>query len=201
MSNPSAALERPALVLNRNWVPIHQTTGRHALVLLYKAVVRAVNPVDCSLHRFGSWSDLRVSDDAAVVSSVSFRIIVPDIVVLDSFSKIPRRRVPFNRRNLFERDRSTCQYCGKHEDPETMTIDHILPRSRGGTSSWKNCVIACVHCNLKKRDRTPREAGMLLARTPVLPTWSPKLLMRRLPRLASWERVIGEAYWSVELER
>lgn len=194
------ALEQPALVLNRNWVPIHLTTARHALMLLYQRVARAVDPADCTLHRFQSWADLAVSDEALAVHTVSLRIRVPEIVVLERYGQIPRRSVPFNRKNLFDRDHNTCQYCGDKDTPQELTIDHVVPRSRGGTSTWENCVIACLTCNLKKGNRLLDESSMQLRRRPRVPRWSPQLLLAEIPRKATWERVIGDAYWNVELE-
>jgi 5-methylcytosine-specific restriction endonuclease McrA len=200
MSVATAVLEQPVLVLNRNWIPIHLTTARHGLTLLFQSVARAVNPEDCSLHRFQSWADLRVPDGGPCVHTVSFAMRVPEILVLERYGKIPRRSVPFNRKNLFERDRYTCQYCG-HRLPSTdLTIDHILPRSRGGYSNWQNCVLACLPCNLRKGNRLPSEAGLHLRKSPRAPRWSPRLLLAEIPRRASWERVIGDAYWNVELE-
>ena len=193
-------LEQPALVLNRHWVPIHLTTARHALTLVYQHVARAVDPADCTLHRFQSWSDLSVQENVPCVRTVSLRIRVPEIVVLERYGKIPKRSVPFNRKNLFERDRNTCQFCGKKDLTQDLTIDHVIPRSRGGTSHWENCVIACLPCNLKKGNRLIEEAGLRLLRRPRVPRWSPQLLLAEIPRKASWERVIGDAYWNVELE-
>ena len=100
-----AALEQPALVLNRHWIPIHLTTARHALMLLYQSVARAVHPEDQSLHRFQTWADLRLPDGAPCVRTVSRQIPLPEIVVLERYGQIPRRTVPFNRKNLFLRDK------------------------------------------------------------------------------------------------
>ena len=81
-----------------------------------------------------------------------------------------------------------------------LTIDHVIPRVRGGTSSWVNCVLACISCNRRKAHRSLDEAGMHLLRRPFRPRWTPKQLFTNLPRRASWERVIGHAYWNVDLE-
>jgi 5-methylcytosine-specific restriction endonuclease McrA len=200
MSVTVAALEQPALVLNRHWTPIHMTTARHALMLLYQSVARAVHPVDLSLHRFQSWADLRVPDGLSSVRTVSQQIALPEVVVLERYDKIPKRTVPFNRRNLFLRDRFHCQYCGAGSDAKDLTIDHVVPRVRGGISSWENCVIACIPCNRRKAHRPLEEAGMRLRRDPVRPSWTPRHLFTGIPRRATWERVIGEAYWNVDLE-
>ena len=75
---------------------------------------------------------------------------------------MPAAAVTFSRRNIFKRDRYVCQYCGSQPGSEELTIDHVVPRSQGGVSSWTNCVLACMTCNKRKADRTPEQAGMML---------------------------------------
>jgi 5-methylcytosine-specific restriction endonuclease McrA len=200
MTSAAHALQQPALVLNRNWVPIHLTSARHALLLVYQSVARAVHPTDLSLHRFQTWADLRPPDGTPVVHTVSRSIPIPEIVVLERYSQIPRRSVPFNRKNLFLRDLHRCQYCGTKLDSRELTIDHVHPRVQGGISSWENCVLACIPCNRQKAHRTPEQAGMHPMRPPVRPRWTPRHLFHGLPRRETWERVIGEAYWNVDLD-
>jgi 5-methylcytosine-specific restriction endonuclease McrA len=200
MSATVAILDQPALVLNRHWVPIHLTTARHALMLVYQRVARAVHPADLSLHQFQTWADLRVPDDTPCVRTVSQRIAVPEVVVLERYGRIPNRTVPFNRKNLFARDEYCCQYCGSRLETRDLTIDHVVPRVQGGISSWENCVLACITCNRRKAHRTPDGAGMRLKRSPHRPRWTPRHLFTGMPRRASWERIIGDAYWNVRLE-
>ncbi len=84
--------------------------------------------------------------------------------MLDSYDRLPSAAVSFSRRNLFKRDHWTCQYCGLQPGGDELTIDHMVPRSQGGTSTWENCVLACVTCNKRKADRTPQQAGLKLRR-------------------------------------
>ena len=97
---------------------------------------------------------------------------------------------------MFKRDHYTCQYCGVQPGTEELSIDHVVPRSQGGMSSWENCVLACVACNKRKADRTPEQAGMRLRKRPVRPTWKPLYADHRA-RIASWAKFISEAYWNV----
>jgi 5-methylcytosine-specific restriction endonuclease McrA len=159
-----------------------------------------VHPTELTLHHFQDWADLRLPEGCPSVRTVTRQIFVPEIVVLDRYDKIPRRSVPFNRRNLFHRDRFRCQYCGVRSDAKELTIDHVRPRVHGGVSTWENCVIACIPCNRRKSHRTLDEAGMRLIRDPARPSWTPRHLFTGIPRRASWERVIGDAYWNVDLE-
>ena len=82
---------------------------------------------------------------------------------------------------------------------EELTIDHVLPRSQGGVSSWENCVLACMACNKRKADRTPEQAGVKLRKQPTRPTWKP-LYADHTTRIASWSKFVSEAYWKVRLE-
>ncbi len=107
--------------------------------------------------------------------------------------------VTFSRRNLFKRDHSTCQYCACQPGTEELTIDHVLPRSQGGQTTWENCVLACVSCNAKKANRTPEQAMMKLRRAPVRPSWKP-LYDATGVRIASWSRFLSDAYWNVPLD-
>ena len=87
------------------------------------------------------------------------RLRVPEVIVLAEYDRLPTAAVTFSRRNIFKRDHWTCQYCGAQPGSEELTIDHVLPRSQGGISTWENCVLACVACNKRKADRTPEQAG------------------------------------------
>ena len=87
------------------------------------------------------------------------RLRVPEVVALAGYDRLPEAAVAFSRRNIFKRDHYTCQYCGVQPGTEELTIDHVIPRSQGGTSTWENCVLACVACNKQKADRTPAAGG------------------------------------------
>jgi 5-methylcytosine-specific restriction endonuclease McrA len=134
------------------------------------------------------------------MSSVNLRLRVPEVIALTGYDRMPRRAVTFSRRNIFKRDRFQCQYCGVSPGCEELTIDHVTPRAQGGVSSWTNCVLACIDCNKRKADRTPKQAGMALASAPRRPAWKPAYADHRV-RLASWSKFISEAYWNVELEK
>ena len=115
-----------------------------------------------------------------------------------NYSGVRHNTIVFNRRNLFIRDENICQYCGKRFSTDDLTVDHIIPRSKGGQSSWLNCVLACISCNRKKADYSLEKIGMSLIRSPFKPKWNP--LYRTKVFVPSWERFLSEMYWSVELE-
>jgi 5-methylcytosine-specific restriction endonuclease McrA len=191
-------LQRPTLVLNRNWQPVNVATVARALVLLWNESARVVDPADYQLYTWADWSKLRPRGDEPFIRAVRFRLRVPEVVALTGYDRVPVAMVTFSRRNLFKRDHNTCQYCGVQPGSEELTIDHVTPRAQGGVSSWENCVLACVACNKRKADRTPEQARMRMRRKPVRPTWKP-LYSNHGSRIESWSRFVSEAYWNVTL--
>ncbi|RPI90689.1 MAG: HNH endonuclease, partial [Planctomycetaceae bacterium] len=150
-------------------------------------------------YTWADWARLMPQDDELFVQAVTFKVRVPEIITLTAYDRVPRNSVAFSRRNIFRRDQYSCQYCGAEPGSEELTIDHVLPRSRGGTSTWENCVLACLDCNARKANRTPAEARMPLRKPPVRPAWQPMYAWSKV-RIASWSQFLSEAYWNVELE-
>jgi 5-methylcytosine-specific restriction endonuclease McrA len=193
-------LQRPTLVLNRNWQPVNVATVARALLLLWNESARVVDPADYQTYTWADWSKLQPRDGERFVRAVRFRMRVPEVITLTGYDRLPAAAVTFSRRNIFKRDRYTCQYCGIQPGSEELTIDHVVPRSQGGKSNWENCVLACVACNARKADRQPTAAGMRLKHPPVRPKWNPVYAAHNV-RIESWTKFISEAYWDIELER
>ena len=195
----SAVLNRPTLVLNRSWQPVGVATVSRSLVLLWNDNARVVDPQDYQLYTWADWSTLIPHEDEPFIQAVRMRLRVPEVVALTTYDRIPTNAVTFSRRNIYKRDRYTCQYCGAQPGTEELTVDHVNPRAQGGISTWENCVLACVGCNKRKADRTPEQAGMPLRKKPVRPMWRP-LYATRDVRIESWTRFVSETYWNVELK-
>jgi 5-methylcytosine-specific restriction endonuclease McrA len=195
----AAVLDRPTLILNRNWQPVGVNTVARALVKVFSEAARIVDPTDFRLYTWEDWARLRPADGEPFIRTQRLVLRVPEVAVLTSYDRIPANTVTFSRRNVFKRDRFTCQYCGRQPGSEELTIDHVIPRALGGLSTWENCVLACIDCNRIKADRTPEQAGMVLRRKPVRPLWKP-LYAPSGVRIASWSKFLSEAYWNVELE-
>jgi 5-methylcytosine-specific restriction endonuclease McrA len=193
-------LQNPTLVLNRAWVPIRTTPVRQALCLLFKGSALVVEPETYRTYSFQTWADLRAAEHEPRIATVRLAIRVPEVIVLTRYDRTPDREVVFSRRNIFKRDGYTCQYCGARPGTKELTIDHVLPRARGGKSEWTNCVLACVECNARKANRTPREARMNLRRVPVKPAWKPIFTMKVGTLPTAWKDFLSEAYWNVPLE-
>jgi 5-methylcytosine-specific restriction endonuclease McrA len=194
-----SALSDPTLVLNKNWLPIRVCSVRRALILVWKGLARIIGPDNYALHDFESWADLRVRDGDVCVRTVSLTIRVPEVIVLNYCDRYSKPEVIFSRRNLFRRDRNTCQYCGTRCATEDLSIDHVIPRSLGGASNWTNCVVACLSCNARKGNRLLERAGMRLLRAPRKPSPRMAFVLPLGRRKESWEQFVSDAYWNVEL--
>jgi 5-methylcytosine-specific restriction endonuclease McrA len=197
---PVKVLRRPTLVLNKNWQPVNVTTVARALVLVWNESAQVVDPESYQLYDWSDWTRLVPRENDLFIQAVTMRLRVPEVVSLNGYDRLPTASVSFSRRNIFKRDHFSCQYCGVQPGTNELTIDHVHPRSRGGASSWDNCVLACVNCNKKKADRTPDEAHMKLRKRPIRPDWKPIYAAHDI-RIASWTKFVSEAYWNVELGR
>ena len=142
------ALRIPVLVLNATYEPINVCGARRALILLLKGVAAEEERSRHEVH-----SPTRV-------------LAVPSVIRLLEYRRIPRQTRALSRKNILVRDRHTCQYCGSSHSASDLTLDHVVPRSRGGKSTWENLVSCCRRCNNRKGDRLPAEAGMGLVRHP-----------------------------------
>jgi 5-methylcytosine-specific restriction endonuclease McrA len=185
-------LQRATLVLNRSWRPVHVTTVRRALCMVFRDAARIVAPETFTTYSFTEWLEQPVPVASLAIRSPSVALAAPEVILLTHYDRVPCHEAPFTRRNLFLRDDYTCQYCGQRRSTDHLSVDHVLPRSRGGNTSWENCVLACVGCNARKADRTLREAGLRLLRQPVRPRWTPYLTLRPSQRMDSWSRFAPE---------
>ena len=193
-------LNDATLVLNKHWVPVDFTTVLDALCKMYAGSARAIKPDDFSVHDFDSWTSLRVAEEEPCIRTVSLRIKVPEVVLLTRYDSFPKHRVTFSRKNIFRRDKYTCQYCGHRPPLDELSVDHVVPRSRGGISSWSNYVLSCLRCNRRKGNRIADEAGMRLVHSPSEPAWTPCITIPLRKRKTSWQQFISREYWNVELE-
>jgi 5-methylcytosine-specific restriction endonuclease McrA len=178
----------PVLVLNKNFEPVHLTTARRAFVLLYGGAAMALDESG-EPYDFDLWRELPVRDDDDAVPLVAGSVRVPRVLHLHRYDRTPRLQVRLTRRNLMVRDAHQCQYCGRRPAIRDLNIDHVVPRSRGGSDSWENLVTSCKPCNLRKGWKTPEEANMRLARRPVRPKWTmtAQILLGTGSRYREWE--------------
>ena len=197
-------LNQPVLVLNRLWQAINVCTVRRALILLFQGHAQVVwKNEDGSFQTFSfrEWRDFsQMEPSNEAIRTVSFKIRIPRVILLLFFDRMPKKEVKLTRHNIFLRDKNTCQYCGRVFDRKDLNIDHVIPRDRGGPTTWENLVCSCIECNAKKGNRTPEEAGMKLIRKPKRPRWRPFLqISLNAPYHETWKHFIDVAYWNVEL--
>ena len=199
----AVVLNTKVLVLNRNFLPVHVTSVRRAFSLLYQGLAEAVDD-QYRTFDFDSWSALSASIHEVTIGLVGRIIRVPRVILLLTYDRIPRRQVRFNRFNVYARDRNTCQYCGQRLPRVELNLDHVVPRSQGGTSVWENIVCSCHPCNRRKGGQTPKEAGMKLLRPPRRPEWTPFMLetfsLRRYREWLPFLSTVDAAYWNTELQ-
>ena len=196
-------LNENVLVLNRLWQAINVCTAERAFTLLYMGHAEVVVEEGGNFQTFDftEWRDFSQGHDGDdMVRTVSFKIRIPRVILLLFFDHLPHKEVKFTRHNIFERDRNTCQYCGKRFDRRELNLDHVIPRDRGGTTTWENIVCACVPCNTRKANRAPAEAAMHLIKKPKRPKWRPFVNVT-ISAIAhdSWKHFLDLAYWNVEL--
>ncbi len=209
-----AALNANVLVLNKFYQAIRVVNVRRAFSLLCKEMAEVVHiETDASGQarwqnfNFAGWREISQlkkefePNEYDWIHTVRFQIAVPRIIRLLIYEKLPKQEVKFNRRNIYARDSNRCQYCGHRMPTSELSLDHVLPRSQGGKSSWENIVCCCVKCNVKKGGRTPTQAHMHLITKPVKPRRSPVISIRLADeRYSSWKQFLDNAYWSVELK-
>lgn len=197
-----SVLQTKVLVLNRSYFPVHITSVRRAFCLLYQGLARAVDE-QYRTFDFDSWSELSASLHDDTVGLVNRAIRVPRVILLVAYDRVPKRHVRFSRFNVFARDKNTCQYCGRKFLRSELNLDHVVPRSRGGTSTWENVVCSCHACNRKKGGRLTEEARMCLIHPPRRPEWTPFVIETfSFKRYKEWQpylSAVDAAYWNAEL--
>lgn len=207
----SLALSGSVLVLNRFYMAVHVVSVRRALVLLYRDLAEVIHIEDGHYlnYDFPTWTEIseyRLSDpetlpeDAESIRSVNFSLLVPRVVRLHFYEKVPKLTLRFNRRNLFARDSNTCQYCGKHFALSQLSFDHVIPKSRRGKTTWENVVCCCLKCNSKKGDSLPSEAGMKLIRKPIRPRQNPLLSVKLdNPKYQIWKAFLSGSGMTIDV--
>ena len=168
------------LLLNMSYEPLKIINWKKAITMLCLGKVEVIEEYGRDIH------------------SVSFTIKLPSVIRLLRIVKRQKSPIKFSRQNIYARDRYNCQYCGEKLPTDELTYDHVIPKSRGGKTEWKNIVTCCIDCNRKKGGRTPAEAGMKLVRKPARPKWIPAVRVtigfKEIPQ--TWRDYL---YWNVEI--
>ena len=223
-------LNRPTLVLNKQWFPITIWSAKKAFVKTAKGVADIISVDDIpkrtdnlpeetlaalkaiNMYTWDQWvensfyNSETIPKENCVQCTNDFRIRWPEVVVLKDYDGIPDTPVKLTRRNLLIRDKFHCQYTGQKVTMASATIDHIVPQSKGGKTVWTNVVIAALEVNMKKADRTPEQSGLTLLSKPRRPKWNPMFARFITEMPESWQQFINTnqwnevGYWDVELK-
>lgn len=204
---------RHCLVLNSQYIPIDIVPVRRAVKMLYRGRVEAVENEKGYYvgYDFTNWAELseykeqnKVEGEDYFYTGGGSKINAPVIIRTLYFSGIAYTKVSFTRKNIYLRDNYTCAYCGRKMKPEKLNLDHIIPKSRGGRSTWENVVCSCISCNTKKNNLTPHEANMKLLIKPIEPKYN-ILLNYDIPKkdkyYMKWADFVDKVYWETELEQ
>jgi 5-methylcytosine-specific restriction endonuclease McrA len=166
-------MSKQVLVLNAGYEPLSLVSVRRAVVLLLREKAELLEATN------------------QMMSSMRRSIPIPLVIRLVHYVKLPHRRVPATRTSIMLRDAYICQYCGDAPGRAHLTVDHVVPRSRGGIHDWQNLVTACKRCNQKKGSHTPDEAMMHLIRKPFEPSYVALVLLSNPVAAARWEQLMG----------
>ena len=188
---PRTGLRSPVLVLNKSYQPVRITDAKTGFAMLFhgraRALDRAYEP-----HDFAAWAARELAAHDEAIGTPRGAIPIPRVLLLEGYNRVPRAPLRLSRRHVYMRDDYSCQYCGGQPGLKELNLDHVVPRSRGGRSTWENLVTSCRTCSLRKGWATPEEAGMRLHKRPVRPSWSMALsLAAQRRRYVEWEPFIG----------
>jgi 5-methylcytosine-specific restriction endonuclease McrA len=184
------------LVLNRNWQAINIRTPQEAFCQMATGVATGLE-IEGEHHirpvMWDEWITLPIRDSDNLVRTARGPIRVPTVIVAVNFAKVPKKRPKLSAKNIRERDGNRCQYTGKLLKPDEGSLDHVLPRSRGGADTWENLVWSSKDVNARKGNRLPHEAGLKLLSTPRAPKELPvSALIRNAHGIAGWKLFLHE---------
>jgi len=188
--------QHTVLVLNRNWQAINTTTPADAISQMVCGNAQGLcieNGNGMSPAPWEVWKDLAIRPSDQFIGTPHRKIRIPTVIVLAHFNKVPFKTLKFGFKGIWERDGGRCQYSGRALSPREANIDHIFPQSRGGPTTWENCVLSDRSINQRKADRTPKEAGLRLISQPTRPKSLPvTYLIRNRHGIPDWRHFLPD---------
>ena len=163
-------LDTAVLVLNLNYVPINVCNVKRAVILMGKGKAE------------------QLANGRGEIHTPSMSMVIPSVIRLVYLVRRPFAHRKLSKKEVFQRDHQTCQYCGK--ETRELTLDHVVPRRQEGVHSWENIVTACIPCNRRKAGRTPAEASMVLLRQPTAPNSNPYSTLLNRTILEEWRQFL-----------
>lgn len=167
------------LVLNRVWQAVNIVGVKRAISLLMQDHAQVIDAEEGHFQIYGAeeWFAFSMEHpprpNQPCIHSIRMTLRIPKVLLLRYYDRLPAQEVKFCRESIYERDHYRCQYCGQVFTAPKLNLDHVIPRHHGGRTTWENVVASCIHCNTRKANRLPHEAGMRLIRKPERPKWRP----------------------------
>jgi len=220
-------MDRNVLTLNKSFYAIHVINWEKAMSLLYQGAAQAVDE-NMATYDFDNWcelSKLMETNDKGFINTTTMRIAVPEVIRLTRYDKLPRQEVKFSRSNVYQHYGFKCCYCGGKFSTKELNLDHVVPQSKGGSTTWHNIVTSCVGCNVVKDDHLIGKAEypgaaklsemgyaylrplagkkMTLLVKPSKPRWKGAKTVTMhapLPIPVSWQNLVDRKYWDSELK-
>lgn len=171
----SSVLRESVLVLNNRWSVAGFSTVEDAIVSCIRERCCLLDTRDFDILEWDRWIDYDPPSDYRWIRTTTGQIPAPEVAILRAYGERPPKKLSFSKPAVYHRDNHRCVFCGVQLPAPKLTLDHVRPRSKGGETSFTNCVAACEPCNRKKSNLSVEEAGMKLRYQPYIPDWSPKL--------------------------
>lgn len=189
------------LVLNKSYIPIHIVDWRKAMSLIFQETAKPLDR-DLIIYDYEEWylfSKDHISHDYPKIHTVNKQIAIPEIIILKTYDRLPQRDVKYSRQTLFERDGYKCYLCNNIFERRNLTIDHVIPRSKGGKTTWENTITCCKSCNGIKSDKLLNQLNLKPFFMPKKPKWiSPLNFSQKKQTLKSWDKFMERAFIDIE---
>jgi len=187
-------LNKPVLVLNKNWTVIGTTNVMKAIDIMCRGRGRALCTTTFVPYTWEDWIDAgdNLKDIPFYIKTSSISVPAPQVIVLTAYNHLHQKGIKFSPQGVKRRDEFVCQYCSKRFKSMDLSLDHVLPKSRQGPNTWENCVAACLRCNNRKADKTPREPRMPLKKKPLRPKWNPVFDIKKENRPKAWKALLRD---------
>lgn len=185
-------LQKEVLVLNKLWIAIRIIPAIRAFTLLFAGKASVVDGSDYTIFDWDEWLALPTEEGDDIITTSQSNVKIPKVIVLSRYDKLPKKGMKLTKRNIFLRDNFCCQYSGVKVNAKNGNVDHVIPKSKGGKTTWNNLVACSKKINSLKGDRTPAEAGLTLISPPGRPEPQVIYIDPRINMDPYWKKFISK---------